>query len=277
MSLGRVPMSGVVVREVGALPDKLEGGTRVGPYSCARPGALLRVVPGVGRFLARDGAVIEYALEAGADPGAAEALVHGGLLGGLIHQRGELPLHASALIAPDGARAVALAGHSGVGKSTTAHELVRRGWALLADDLTRVTFEAQAPVAWPGRTRLRLMSDACVRFGIDPSTLAPAPNWPGKYQLDVPAREGPVRLSALLVLERSDDSLRLDRLKGAAAASSLIEHTFRRHYVAALGCSERHLDLVAAAALRVAVWRLGGSFCVGEAADAAAAALSQCD
>src|SRR5205085_12132928 len=130
---------------------------RVGPYSSARPGMLLRVVPGVGRFLARDGASIEYCTEPGADIDAVEAILQGGVLGALIHQRGELPLHATTLISPDRARTIALAGHSGAGKSTTAYELIRRGWMMVSDDLTRVTIERGVPIAWPGRSKLRLM------------------------------------------------------------------------------------------------------------------------
>jgi len=267
-----IGIPGVTLRRVDSLPDALEDATRVGPYSSARPGMLLRVVPGVGRFLARDGAALEYCVESGADAGAVEALIQGGVLGALIHQRGELPLHASTLISPDRTRAIAIAGHSGSGKSTTAYELIRRGWMMVSDDLTRVTIERGVPVAWPGRSRLRLMSDACARFGIDIASLAPAPNWPDKYVLDVERWEEPVALSAIVQLERSDGPLQVDVVRGAAAARTLAEQTYRIHYVAALGQTRRHLELIAATAASATVLRTRGRATVGEVATATVSA-----
>src|ERR1700745_225758 len=134
----QVDIPGVVVRRVDRVSDTLEGAIRVGPYSVARPGALLRVVPSVGRFLAHGGDTIEYCVEANADPAAVDAILHGAVLGALMHQRGELPLHATTLVSPDRASAIALAGHSGAGKSTIAYELTRRGWMVVRGDLTRL-------------------------------------------------------------------------------------------------------------------------------------------
>jgi hypothetical protein len=263
------------MRAVEWLPDRLEGGVKVGPYSSAAPGRLLRVVPGVGRFLARDGEIVEYCLEEGADHRSAEALIHGGLLGGLIHQRGELPLHASSLAVPGGGRAVALAGHSGAGKSTTSYALTRRGWTLVADDLTRVSFERSGALAWPGRSRLRLLTDACRRFDLDPDRLAPAPNWPGKFEVGLPVHDGPVALRCLVVLDRSDGPLRIDAVTGAAGALLLMEHTYRRHYVDALGCSTSYLRLIAAAVPAMTVLRVRGNAPVAAVADGIAAAAGE--
>lgn len=274
MSIRPLPLSGVTLRAVERLADRLEGGVRVGPYSYARPGALLRIVPDIGLFLAREGAKLDYALFEDADIAAAEALIHGGLLAALIHQRGELPLHATTVLAPAGGGALALTGHSGGGKSTTAHELVRRGWRLLADDLTRVTIEAAAPMAWPGRGRLRLMEDACARSGLDASSLEPAPNWPGKYVLDLAVATRAAALVTVAVLDRGPGALRVERLTGASAARALIEHTYRLHYVSALGQARRHLDLVAAAASAVCILRVSGTGDVEAVASAVEAAAT---
>lgn len=268
---GGIP--GTELRRVASLPDRLEGGVRVGPFSSACPGRLLRVVPGVGRFLARDGRSLEYWVEPQADPAAVEALLEGSVLGALIHQRGELPLHASTLVEPKGRFAVAIAGHSGAGKSTTAYALIRRGWTMLTDDLTRLTFTDRAPTAWPGRSWLRLMGDACARFGLDARTLAPVPNWPGKYRLDLPSWPQPVPLAAAITLERSAQPLEIDILRGAAALGSLIEQTFRIHYVEALGRSRAHLACVAAVASSATVLRKRGNAPVEDVARAIAAAV----
>jgi len=266
MSGGDLGIPGLVVSRVEQVPEVLEGAVRVGPHSSARPGALLRVVPGVGRFLATGGERLDYWTEPGADPAAVTAMLQGGVLGALLHQRGDLPLHATTLVSPDRSRALALAGHSGAGKSTTAFALIRRGWRLLSDDLTRVTIEQGEALAWPGRDRVRLMEDACVRFGIARALLAPVPNWPGKFFVDVPRWDVPVPLAALVALDRGDGPFQVERLEGGAAVRAFLEHTYRAHYVAALGQSKRRFELVAAAAARVAVLSARGRASVEDVA-----------
>lgn len=265
-------IDGVSVRRVESLPERLDGGVRVGPFSSARPGLLLRVVPGTGRFLARDGTMLEYWVEPGADPVTVEALLHGGILGALLHQRGDLPLHATTLVSPSAHCAVALAGHSGAGKSTTAYALVRRGWTIVSDDLTRLSLDKGVPIAWPGRSRLRLLPDACRHFGLDPAALASAPKRLGKYVVDLPRRGEPVALSAVVALERTEaTALEMVAVSGAARTRILAEHTYRPHYVAALGRTEHHFRLVAAAAAHTKILRLRGSASVEEVADIVAA------
>jgi hypothetical protein len=274
MGIEDVGIAGVRVRRVARLDDRLEGAVRVGPHSVAKPGALLRIVAGVGRFAAREGRAIDYCPEEGADPAAVEATLKGGVLGALIHQRGELPLHATTLTAPGGGFAVAVAGHSGSGKSTTAYALAARGWTLLSDDLTRVTFVDGKAMAWPGRSRLRLMEDACLHFGLDPIGLEPAPNWPGKYVLDLTGADAPAPLAGVVALQRGEGPLEIERLRGASAARTLAEQTYRLHYVAALGQARNHLEAVAKTASQAQILRVRGQASVEEVAEGIERTLS---
>src|SRR2546429_642560 len=73
----------------------------------------------------------------------------------LCHQRGLLPLHASAILT-DG-RITAFAGRSGVGKSTTAALMHSLNYQLFADDILPITFDKNSePGAWPYLRRLKL-------------------------------------------------------------------------------------------------------------------------
>lgn len=76
-------------------------------------------------------------------------------LGVLMHRRGHLVLHGSAVDV--GGRAVILLGQKGAGKSTTAGELLRRGHRLLTDDL--VVLREDRAGSWtvlPGPTQMKL-------------------------------------------------------------------------------------------------------------------------
>ena len=95
---------GATIREVPFISDVLAGAVPAGEFSVARPGALLRVIPGLARFLVRDGLTIDVAIEPGADRDEVQEFLDGAVLGALIHQRGELPLHAATLVPPGAGR-----------------------------------------------------------------------------------------------------------------------------------------------------------------------------
>src|SRR6266702_2245306 len=202
------------VLQVAALPTWLAGARQVGPHSQARPGALLRVVPCVARYLVTGGNRIEVAPEASANPTEIVSFLLGGVRGALIHQRGELPLHASTVVPPGGSQAVAICGPSGVGKSTLAAELVQRGWSLLADDLTRVVHANSTVEAWPSSGGIKLTSDAMARLGLRAATLQEAAG--GKKVWPTAAQDRPVPLGWIVLLERSSDVLRRT-IEGPAA------------------------------------------------------------
>jgi hypothetical protein len=146
---------------------------------------------------------------------------------------------------------------------------------MLSDDLTRVTLEGGAPTAWPGRSKLRLLVDACDRFGISVTSLAPAPNWPDKYLIELPRWPEPVALRAVVALERSDGPLQIEAVRGAQAARTLAEQTYRIHYVAALGQTRKHFELVAATAASATVLRTRGRASVAEVAAAIVSELNR--
>ena len=85
----------------------------------------------------------------------------------LCHQRGMLPLHASAIVT--GMGITAFAGHSGTGKSTTAAMLNSLGYELIADDILPVSFNQNSiPGAWPYLRRLKLHRDPIDQLALPP-------------------------------------------------------------------------------------------------------------
>lgn len=229
------------VMRVTGLPARLAGARQVGPHSQARPGALLRVVPRVARYLVTGGNRIEVAVEEAAHPAEVLSFLLGGVRGALIHQRGELPLHAATVVPPDGSAAVSICGASGTGKSTLAAKLVQRGWSLLADDLTRITCTHSSVEAWPCSDGIKLTPDAIVRLGLRADSLEEVAA--GKRWLPAATQAHPVSLGLILLLDRHPQaSLRM--LSGSAALATLTQQTFRLHYVAALGVIAEHLRIV---------------------------------
>lgn len=94
----------------------------------------------------------------GASTDLASLFVTGTAMALVLLARRELVLHASA-VAVDG-RAVAIAGSTGMGKSTWAALACAAGLHLIADDVLRVTLGPSGPVCHVGSTSLRLRPGA---------------------------------------------------------------------------------------------------------------------
>jgi hypothetical protein len=90
-------------------------------------------IPGIARFLVRSGNEILCAPEGATPPHLIAIFLIGTVFAILLHQRGGVVLHASAVGVGD--RAVLFCGPSGAGKSTMAAALEQRGYPLLNDDI----------------------------------------------------------------------------------------------------------------------------------------------
>lgn len=241
---------GAEIHQVNALPATLEGAKRVAPFSVARPGALLRTMPGVGSFLARDGQVIEVCPEEGADPVAVHQFLYGAVRAALIYQRGGFALHGACLVPPGRQNAIAIAGVSGAGKSTLAGELLRRGWSLLGDDLTAIYHQPEGLMAWPSRPGIKLWRDTCETLDIALNGLARLPGERDKYIVPAETRSDPATLEAIYFLDRSRRE-GIVPVTGPDRLAVLTESSYRPHYLAALGCMQGHLELTCALSDRV--------------------------
>ena len=116
--------------------------------------AVWRDYPGTCRMLVREGREIVIEPAPRVDERALRLVVLGNGVGMILHQRGLLVLHASA-VAIAGA-AVVFSGFSGAGKSTIAAALNRRGHPLVADDVVAVRAEPDGYVVLPGFPQVKL-------------------------------------------------------------------------------------------------------------------------
>lgn len=249
-------LPGATIRRVTQLPSKLQGGVAAGPHALAKPGQLLLVWPGTGSFLARDGSTIEFTTDDGADHGLVALFLNGTARGALIHQRGELPLHAATLVPPGRDMALAICGRSGAGKSTLAAELSRRGWTLVADDTTRVTWDGRHPIAWPSRDSIKLWKDALEMARIDTATLKRVAKNMDKFYIHVASRDTPIRLGWIAELTQDDPGPGMSVGDKMALVS---RHTYRPTQIMPLGVQREHVRIVAQTATACTMWRIASN------------------
>ena len=219
------PAPADVVVRLGPLPEI--------PSNPPTSGNLLSVSAGEARLYWPDagGILLRHGREITLDPRPESALdllrlyLMGPGLALLLHQRGLLVLHASAVSLDGGV--VAFLGHSGHGKSTTAATLHARGRAVVADDVVAVDLDAVGgPTALPGISRLKLWPDAVTALGESPEDL---PRIHASEQKRARGADSvatsPRPLRRVYVLTDAE-SLALEPLRGHAAVFELLQHAY---------------------------------------------------
>jgi hypothetical protein len=225
------------------------------------PEEIRLVLPEVASYLITGGKEIVVDPVPGCSERNIRLFLLGSALGGILHQRGLLPLHANA-IEIDG-RAIAFMGHSGAGKSTMAAWFLDRGYRVLADDVCVVTSGANGrPLVHRGIPRLRLWREAIVESGRSVEDYELAFDDMDKFNVPTPRPEDsrPIPLNHLYLLEKAEADQAVRQLEGIEAVDALVANTYRGGYVGPIGGTKRHLlaclDLVRQAPIFAArrVW-----------------------
>lgn len=269
-----------IVFRLGDVPSGLERPGHVAPVFQTRGDSeYLMLLPGTGRVLVRDGSDVAIALDPAAEPMAAASILMGPVQSVLWHQRGLLPLHASAVAIGGGA--VALCGASGVGKSTLAAALSARGHELVADDICLVDTGRDGEAAvLPGGAPLRLWRDAIDRLALGSRQGNRAHPLKEKFFVEggapIRCRRRVLRAAVLLVRQQRG-AAGLERLHGARAAGALHPVVHMRRPARALGRAPQiFAALTRLVPAGATVWRLtvpAGDTGLQEAAAALVAGL----
>ena len=270
------------VFRLGEVPAQLDSPQFTGACFQAAPGRLLAWIDGVARYLAVDGRTILVQPEPGALPDDLRALLLCSPMGGLLHQRGRLPLHASVIATPRGA--VVFMGNSGRGKSTLAAHFTKCGFRVLADDIAVVRLDAAGrPEVAPGFPQFKLWPHSVKELGGEAEQLPRLRPQMEKRTLAFP--EGfchePLPIARIYALEADNQSpdIRLLPQPVLDRVRLLLDHTYRAQYLPGLGLQKAHFQNLGRVAAAVPVVRVtrpdDGKFRLTELADKLAADFSQ--
>lgn len=204
---------------------------------------------GIGKFLIRDaGEVIVDLVEGFPEELASYALL-GPVFATLLHARGAVILHGSALDV-DG-QAVVFVGDKGAGKSTTAGAFASAGHPLLTDDVVALTWgdDGRARII-PSFPSMKLTPAAIEAFGREHfNVLPPAPANLLKQRATPIGRHAdrPVPLAAVFALERAGQGAHpgIVSLGAGEALKVLLANSYMMRYgrdaFAAPGAMARHM------------------------------------
>jgi len=184
---------------------------------------------GVGRFRVRAGREVAVDLSPDADERAVRLCLLGPIAALLLHQRGRLILHASAVAVAG--NAIAFMGGQGWGKSTMAAAFHVRGHGALADDVTALQLDSGRPMALPAFPQIKLWPNSIIALGDAPETLPVVHPDFAKRAIPVTAgfADAPLPLRRIYVLA-SGERVEIESLSPQEALVELIGHSYAARF-----------------------------------------------
>ncbi len=234
-----------VTIQVGQPADAPSGSYAPGAHRLS-PSTMLFSMRDVGNYVVEGGSKVTVFPAAGYDPLLLRLFLLGSVSGMILHLNGLLPLHGN-VIALDGEGCVAFLGHSGMGKSTLAAILMKRGYRLLSDDICAVKLDGDKSLVMPGIPHVRLWIDAMQMLRIDSSGLKLHHPSEEKFLLPLGDRyaKDPLPLRKIYILDRSEKEkgFRLEFLSPLEMMNNLRKHTYRLGFVKRIGRIGEHFSL----------------------------------
>ncbi len=231
--------------KIKAVPFETNGATR---HIHASDEKIYLFWQGVGLFMVRDGREIIIDPVPGVEESVLRLFVLGTTLAMLLHQRGQMVLHAST-VAISG-RAVAFAGAKKAGKSIMAATLHAQGHELLADDILAVDMRTGNPMALPGFPYLKLWPDSVASLGYAPETLPrlrPELEKRG-CRITTGFSQSPVPLKCIYLLNHGPE-LKIEPLRPSETLIKLMPHWYGARFginlLQSLGLSTHFLQCAA--------------------------------
>jgi hypothetical protein len=200
--------------------------------------------------------------EKGADPLLLRGCLFGSVLAVLCYRRGLFPLHGSCVLL--GGEAVVFSGVSGVGKSTVATALAKRGHPLLCDDVCAIDLSnPRQPMLRPAFPRVKLLPDAidCFQLGAAVTYSQAARGTKAHFGMaaiqPMEVIQRPIPLSAIYALDTpAGDKINRSPLRGKDAFVFVESQAHRGWMGRSLGLCNQLFVHVAVLAAAVPVYRL---------------------
>jgi hypothetical protein len=208
------------------------------------------------------GDCVTVQLEPESDPLLVRNFLYGSVLAVLCYRWGWLPVHGSSVRIGDAA--LIFSGPSGAGKSTMAMAMVRRGHALVSDDVCAIDFSSSTgPRLWPAISRVKLLGDAidCFQLGAASVYTRAAMGEKGHFGMAAidaaPLNHEPVPVAAIYMLDTGHSPC-LDRvlLQGKDRFVALEAQMHRAWMGRELGLSTQMFTQIARLAGSIPVYKL---------------------
>lgn len=175
-------------------------------------------------------------------------------IGALIHQQGKTIIHGNTLQIDN--ECIIFTGNSGAGKSTISSALYRKGYPFVADDLAVINSNCEVE---PGIPRLKLWKDTANALNIDTKRLDRIRLLVDKYSYPITENicYKPKPIKAIFLLENhSENSFKVEEIKGIAKLKEIQNHTYRKFYVKRMGYKQQFFKLSAQISSKISLYKI---------------------
>lgn len=216
--------------KLGKVPEHLDNVKNQGVLYEASSDDFLFKLDNVGRYRVQFGKEITVQPEKKTTPEEIQLFLLGSAIGGLLHQRGILPIHGSAVSNDQGA--MIIAGVSSAGKSSLAACFSERGYSILTDDISVIGFNNKKAVVHPGTPYLKLWGDVLSYYEEVSEYKRVRPKLEKYYKpLRRTAITSPVPLNRVIILSvKNTSGFTKERIAGAERFNLLWKNTYRIQY-----------------------------------------------
>lgn len=228
-SFGRPDVT-VVLAET---PRAIENPVREGVRFQLTDNEFLLNVDNVARYYIADGNSIRIEKRNGSTFQEVRLFLLGVVFSALLHQKGMVPFHASALMDEQG-KTFLICGRSGVGKSTITAYFLNKGFSLLSDDVTVVGSGEGKIWVYPSFPFIKLWKDVMehVDFSAEEGTRLRDPLEKYGYRLEQNFHSRPAPIKKVFVLHtHNKENYQTEALKGTDKFNALKNQTFRFQFL----------------------------------------------
>lgn len=230
---------------LGENPAELENPVDRGVLFQLRENEFLFRLDTVGSFYVRNGNFITIERLNNSTDQELSLFLLGSAFGALLHQRGLVPLHGSTIVLEE--KAVPILGVSGAGKSSIAAEYLKRGYKILADDISVLEAEKNSISILPGVPQVKLWKDVMDELILDTRKYDKVRPQLLKYRKPAEKNymETARQISKIIVLStKNTPGFDIREIKGAEKFNILKNHTFRYKFMQNPEMIQTHFELI---------------------------------
>jgi hypothetical protein len=244
-----------------AVPQQLEGEQVIKKVNVSMNlTEYLHKVPNIADYYVANGNEICIQPQPGADEKSIRLFLLSNAMAAILHQRGMIPLHASAIYHDDGI--VLFCGRSGAGKSTTATALQQKGYTVFSDDVCVLTNdENNELVTLPSYPMIKLWEDSFTKIGLEAAVeenkIRPEMAKYARFyhdEFNITAK----KIKRVFILETGNliDTIQIKKMGPIAAFKILQQNTYRHVQMNGMKKRDIHFAMISKLAAQVSVYKI---------------------
>jgi len=244
--------------KTGAVPASLDNPVKQTVRFSLAENDFILTVDNIARYRVQNGNSITVEPARNATSDEVRLFMYGSAFAALFHQRGMMPLHASAVYNSNGA--IAFAGNAGAGKSSLSFSLIETGaFKLVSDDITILNYKDGNISVQPGMPHVKLWADVLEHTQKDIKQLKSIRKEIQKYRYPVEDNftTTPVMLKSLFFLStHHHPEILILPVSGAEKFNLLQNNIFRSQFISGKHLQEKYFKLITAISQKVPVFRV---------------------